>query len=281
MSEKTGAKPRASIQPKVGTTLHVYGFGRAEVFHDSQLVSKTDWESNSTKELFYYFMTTPQGVRKEQIMDALWPDASPGRANSSFHTANYRLRRALFPECVIYEDGWYMLNPDVNYWYDVEEFEKLIEQAMLAEPDSEAMAGYLREALSLYRGDFIEESYLDWCSLKREMLREKYIEALVRLGDFHAARAQYAESIELYRQVLARDNYREDIHRKIMFCHIRTGDRASAVKQYQQCVEILDEELGLKPMAETSALYEEIVHEDGEIGEEVVIPEGTEDIEMA
>jgi DNA-binding SARP family transcriptional activator len=44
-----------------------------------------------------------------------------------------------------------------------------------------------------------------------------------------------------------------------MQCYYRQGDRAAAIRQYQVCAEVLREELGLSPSAETEALYVEII----------------------
>ena len=43
-----------------------------------------------------------------------------------------------------------------------------------------------------------------------------------------------------------------------MQLYARTGQRSAALRQYQECERILAEELGVAPVAETTALYERI-----------------------
>ena len=192
-------------------------------------------------------------------MEVFWPEMPPKKATSRLHSTNYRLRQALYPECVVYQNGWYVFNSEIDYWYDVEEFEKLLDKAERLGPGSEEGAECYMAAIALYRGDYLEEFYSDWCFMKRQELRERYINALVSLGDFYAGRGEHMRSIEVFKKALAKDNYREDIHQRVIRAYSALGDRAAAIKHYQECVNILQEELGLDPMPETVALYEEMI----------------------
>jgi len=53
----------------------------------------------------------------------------------------------------------------------------------------------------------------------------------------------------------------------------RTGDRAAAIRQYRACVAVLERELGVPPLDETTALYEAI--RDGRIAPVEVPPRAT------
>jgi DNA-binding SARP family transcriptional activator len=79
------------------------------------------------------------------------------------------------------------------------------------------------------------------------------------LAGLYAERRDLQRAIELYQHLLAQDSYREVAHRELMRCYFRLGDRAAAIKQYQTCVEILREDLGLDPAEETEALYLRII----------------------
>ncbi len=257
----TAAKhaPQTVMKSRARRRLEIHAFGKAEVFREGHLLTSTDWDSAVTKELFFFFLTDHQGLRKEQIMDTFWPELSPKKATSRLHSTNYRLRQALYPDCVVYQNGWYVFNSEIDYWYDVEEFENLLEKAEKLGPGSEEGAECYMAAIALYRGDYLEEFYSDWSFMKREELRERFLNALISLGDFYAGRGEHTRSIEAYKRVLAKDSYREDVYQKLIRAYNASGDRGSAIKLYQECIRILDEELGLEPMPETIALYEEMV----------------------
>ncbi|HSR30466.1 MAG TPA: BTAD domain-containing putative transcriptional regulator, partial [Anaerolineae bacterium] len=68
----------------------------------------------------------------------------------------------------------------------------------------------------------------------------------------HEAALSYA------RRWLALDPFHEPAHRQLMELYAAAGQRSAALRQYTECVRILDEELGLAPAEETTALYGQI-----------------------
>jgi DNA-binding SARP family transcriptional activator/Tfp pilus assembly protein PilF len=237
--------------------LEVFTLGPARVLLDGQPVEKGTWQTATTKELFFYFAVHPHGWRKDQITARLWPELSRAKANDLFHVNVWRIRRGLYPECLVYRNGVYELNPEAERWVDVGECERLLAEADRV-VDEAQRATLLRRALDLYRGDFLEESYSDWCETRRAALVERYLSALMRLAEYHARLRDFARAIELYQAGLRKDNTREEIYRALMKLYIDMGDRASALHVYGRCVEILDEELEVAPMPETVALYKQI-----------------------
>jgi DNA-binding SARP family transcriptional activator len=95
--------------------------------------------------------------------------------------------------------------------------------------------------------------------LDRERLRERHLSALEALAGLHAARGDLQRAIQEYQQLVAQDPYREPVHRELMRCHYRLGDRAAAIRQYQDCSQVLRDDLGLSPEPETDELYLQII----------------------
>ena len=73
------------------------------------------------------------------------------------------------------------------------------------------------------------------------------------------SRGSLQAAVEAYQQLVTLDPYREPAHRELMRCHFRLGDRVAAIKQYQTCVQILRDDLGLSPTSETEELYLQII----------------------
>jgi two-component SAPR family response regulator len=256
---------RIRAPAKARPPLIIYAFGEARVLRGDRIISDSEWGTTKAKELFFYLLSRPP-QRREQIGCAIWPELSPAKLRSSFHVTLYRVRRALDePEIIVFEEGRYRFNRQISYWFDVEEFKELIATAreLRGSDEEEAMECY-REAISLYKGDFLEALYSDWILQEGRELQEKYIEALQELADFHVARREYERGIELYERILDKDNYREDAHRGIMKCYALLGQRGKALKHYHFLVEIMKRELGTSPLLETRELYERIL--EGEIG---------------
>jgi DNA-binding SARP family transcriptional activator len=59
-------------------------------------------------------------------------------------------------------------------------------------------------------------------------------------------------------RILQQDPAREHTHQQLMRMRSKAGDRASALRQFHLCAQVLDSELGVNPSPKTIALYEQI-----------------------
>ncbi len=80
--------------------------------------------------LKYLLFHHKQRIPREVLMDIFWPDAEPETARNNLNVAMHGLRRALrtstFLPVIVFEDGAYGLDPILQVWLDVEEFERCI-----------------------------------------------------------------------------------------------------------------------------------------------------------
>jgi ABC-type oligopeptide transport system substrate-binding subunit len=81
---------------------------------------------------------------------------------------------------------------------------------------------------------------------------------LERLVRAHMEQGDYQPAIDYARRWLRLDPLYEAAHRQLMRLYALTDRRAAALRQYQECARILEEELGISPSEETRALYEQI-----------------------
>jgi two-component SAPR family response regulator len=115
----------------------------------------------------------------------------------------------------------------------------------------------LGEALSLYRGDFLEGELVgDWHLEQRDRLRRLYVEGLTVLGGVLFEAARYAEAAEVYQRIIGKEDLREDAHQRLILCRARLGERALAMRHYQGLVQLLQVELETSPEPETIELFE-------------------------
>jgi DNA-binding SARP family transcriptional activator len=66
------------------------------------------------------------------------------------------------------------------------------------------------------------------------------------------------ESIRLAQRVLAVDPVWEDAYRVLMRAFVAQQNRPLALRTYERCMAVLDEEFGVEPLPETTTLYEQI-----------------------
>lgn len=245
---------RVSLEEPSGPPLEFLGLNGGQVLKEGRVV--TDWESASARFMVFFFLSHPKGLRRDQVIEALWPEVSPAKGNSLFHSTVYRLRRALFKDILLHEHGVYSINPKCRYRYDVEEFRQL---AKLGRGDDEAAYLARERALEIYRSPFLQACEDEWCLEIRQSLQEEFLNLLLRQAHYLAKKGHWAEAESLYVRALSVDSYDERAHRGIMWCRAENNDRSGAIRQFRECVRILRTELGVEPSPETRALYEAIV----------------------
>jgi DNA-binding SARP family transcriptional activator len=246
-------------------SLVVYCLGQFRVYQDDQLI--TDWPSGKGKCIFKYMIANRgRPVPKEVLMDLFWRESDPDSARNNLNVAIYGLRQALRatrPDFshIIFQDDHYLLNSSMALWVDAEEFVEHYEAGRKLENTGRASRAKkeYEVAEGLYQGDFLEEDlYEDWPMPRREGLKDNYLVILDRLSRYYLVAERYAACIHLCRRILAKDDCREDAHRRLMRCYSRQGQRNLALRQYHLCAETLAQVLDVFPMRETEALYSQI-----------------------
>jgi DNA-binding SARP family transcriptional activator len=207
------------------------------------------------RELFFYILLHGPAER-DAVGLVFWPDLPADKMINNFHTTLYRVRQAVGSDGVVLKNGRYRLG--VDYWFDVEEFESLVERARLLPPHDWQAEDLWRQAVELYQGDLLPHVDRPWCIAKREALRERYVEALSELGRCHESRGAFQGAITWYRRALAIDELREDLHRSVMRAYTQIGRRSDAIAHYHQCRATLRQELGVEPSEATRNLYDEL-----------------------
>ena len=222
--------------------------------------------SSRSLSLFKYLLIHHmQAIHRELLMDKFWPDAEPETARNSLNVAIHSLRQQLRAvsdvPVIVFEAGAYGLAPNLQIWIDVEEFERAHQTGHRLETRNQLSAAIAEYecAISLYQGDFLEESpYEEWMVLDRERLRIAYLDTLDRLSQIYFEEERYSACRTACQLILIKDPCREDAHSLLMRCYSRQGQPHLALYQYQVCVEALRTELDVEPALETTKLCEQI-----------------------
>ena len=89
-------------------------------------------------------------------------------------------------------------------------------------------------------------------------MRRRYQQGLLLLGQVCFADGSYAQAAEVYRTLIALDDYVEGAHRQVMRCYARLGERSQALRHYLQLQQRIRVELDAMPDPETTALFERL-----------------------
>ncbi len=231
--------------------------GTPQILVDDQPLTITRKKSRA---LLYYLAAHDKPVTREHLLTFFWPDQDRVSAQQVLRTTLHGLRKALGSALVV-DEAALAIAADVNV--DVRAFE-----ASLTTPTSNFQL--LSSTLQLYRGDFLTDFTLsdsadfdDWTSGQQEHYRRLAVRGYVALSKQHEDQGEYAAALDTLDRALKFDRLQEDLQRTALRLHYLAGDRAGAIRRYESLRKLLDEELGVPPMAETRALYDEIVSDQG------------------
>jgi len=241
--------------------LTILAFGEPAVLLDEQPITR--WRMARTMELFFFLLERDQPTSKESILTALWPEFDE-QTNQTFHSTLHHLRKVLGEACIVFRAGGYSLDLAACYgdqvFYDVRAFQRYrleAEQALARQDETGAREAFLN-LVALYRGDYGRPFYNNWCTLRRDELRATYLEARRQLAKLAWHAEAWSESAEHWRHMLLLDNCLEEAHYGLIRCYLHQGKRGAALRQYQSCQKILQQELGIQPGPALQHLYERL-----------------------
>jgi DNA-binding SARP family transcriptional activator len=257
--------PRPGLGRGAASVLAVRMLGTFELTIGGRRV--THWHGQRTRSVMQFLAAhRHHGVSRDELIAAVWPDADEDNGRHRLHQGVYELRstlRAIGPgrSPIVCVDGGYGIDDQVPIWVDVEEFDDLVSTAVrsfTAERADEAI-GLSREALELYRGDFLcQATGADWTTTERNRLRARFVLLSIQLGGLLARRGDYGPALAVVDPVLSMEPWNEDATVLKMGCHARTGARSMAAAAYRSCAEALTREFGIRPAAQTIRVYDQI-----------------------
>jgi DNA-binding SARP family transcriptional activator len=207
-----------------------------------------------------------QGVTRERLADAVWPDGLPNTWDSALRTAISRVRsfvRSVLPpdapDPVVARDGRYLLRlpSGVELDVDVDAAERSLADARRALSAGDDATAYQRalDAAARLRAPFLPDHQGDWVDEQRERLSELLVASLELASRAARARGDADAALAAADEAVQRAPLRESAHRSRMAAHMAAGNRAEALKAYQRLRRALADQLGVDPDPETEAAY--------------------------
>jgi len=237
--------------------------GTFTAVYDERLL--THFRTKAVQALLIYLVCQPELHAREALMTLLWPELPTKSAQGNLRHVLYHLRQAI-PKVnginneevafVLAERQTIQVNPNGRFWLDIPQFETLA--------DSQAVGDW-QTAVALYRDDFLSDFYLpdssefeSWVQSRRAALRRRLLDTLTKLTAHYLEEGDFEEAEQYARRQLTIDNLREEAHRQLMLVLARNGRRTDALAHYQSLCQLLRDELGIAPSADTETLVEAI-----------------------
>ncbi|MCP4289575.1 MAG: protein kinase [Gammaproteobacteria bacterium] len=233
--------------------LHLTLFGQPQLSQNDQPI---DLKSRKGLALLAYLAVEGSGQSRDGLAALLWPEYDQSRARANQRRTLFTLNKTPVRDWLAADPETIALRLDDADQIDVVTFARLVAAGSI-----EA----LEQAAALYQGDFLAGFYVPdseafelWATIQREHFRRQALEVLDRLTEHYLKQADFPQAEITARRQLELDTLRERAWRQLMAVLAGSGDRSAALRQYQRCVRLLNDELGVPPAEETVALYERL-----------------------
>lgn len=222
----------------------------------------TDLASRKAEALLAYLACQPQPQPRDLLATLLWDDRPQQRALGNLSVLLSSLRKPLGEMLLSSRQA---VGVDAaGVWVDA----LVLAQAVAAVAHqrlTEETAVSLQATLTLYHGDFLAgfsirdaSLFEEWQLLEQERLHRLVVAGWEQLTTYYLDKQQWSAGIAAAQQLLRLDPLRERAQRQLMQLLAGDGQRHAALAQFDQCRQLLADELGVDPEAETVALAERI-----------------------
>jgi len=251
--------------------LRIYLFGVPRIeFQDTPL----HLPRRKSVALLAYLVTTGQAHSRDSLATMFWPEYDQSKARANLRRELSRIKTTINEDLFTSDREQVALKQDEDRWLDLAAFQSglraaqellSIQPAAHGEEKIVKIMGDIQECVALFAGEFMAGFSLpdcpqfdEWQFFQRESFNRSLDDALQKLVTWHIVLGEYEEAIQYARRVLSLDNLSEPAHRQLMQLYAWSGQRGAAIRQYESCVNLLQDEIGVQPEKETVILFESI-----------------------
>lgn len=251
--------------PPAPITIAILGAPRL-IVHDRELPLRGGGKREAL--LLQLAMVHRNPIARGALLTALWPHDEPTVAGNALNTLtselNKKSRQAIQDTqgkgqtLICCDEGSYRFNGDAGVGTDIEYFDRWCVEGLrrLHIGDVDRGLPLCHQALALYRGDVSGDGLT--ALLERERLRSRLLDLLTALADYHVLQMAWHGALTYLHHLLNVEPCREDAHRQIMRCYVKLGYRGQALRQFQFCAQLLDQEFAAPPEPATVTLFDQI-----------------------
>lgn len=239
---------------KVGVVCCFQGLQFKKSFNDIKVI-EAHWRTSKARELFSFLLQNRgNSVRKDMILDLLWPEFDENKGYAQLYTTVYQIRKTLSAINIhitisSYDNSYILELNDVKL--DIDEWEKRMKDITAGLNDQFKY----QNVLHLYRGDyFSEEAYL-WAESERERLRVLWIYYINKISDYLIFQEKYTEAILLYKRAQILHPFMEENYFMLMKLYDLSGDSYAVIQQYNQLRDMLIREYDSGPSKSIETWY--------------------------
>jgi DNA-binding SARP family transcriptional activator/TolB-like protein len=200
--------------------------------------------------LIYLAANGPVFHRRDRLLALFWPESDEERARGALAQQTFQLRQALGRDVIVNRGDDEIGLAQGVVWCDANAFCEAIK------------AGRYSEALELYTGELLPGFLIDdapdfdrWVEDERDRLRNLAVSACLRLSEEDERTGDLQSALDRARRAVTLQPFSEPGHQRVIQLLDRTGDRAAALRAFEDLRAMLRKELDVEPSAETLELH--------------------------
>ncbi|HSM05907.1 MAG TPA: BTAD domain-containing putative transcriptional regulator [Longimicrobiales bacterium] len=206
-------------------------------------------------------------VSRSELIGALWRGEPPAAVDSALNSVVSKLRRLVSElgldggRVLRFSDGCYELVLPAGTWVDHPAAFASIHEAETALKAGDPRAAYGPSAVArqICGRPFLPGSEAEWIEARRTQLRRVLVRALECRSAVYLWNGEHAFAVDTAREAVSIAPFRESSYRLLMEAHAAAGNTAEALRVYEQCRELISEELGVSPSQETREVHRRIL----------------------
>lgn len=217
---------------------------------------KVKWRTKKTQELFAYLIHNHgKPLRKDLLVDLIWPHVEWNQGMSLLYTAIYQIRKMLTSidfniEIKSSENTYTLLLHDVKV--DVHLWEKDIES--LKELSAKTLIDYIN-IIKRYKGNYLESLEYSWSKVEKERLRSLWFHYVKKVTDYLISQKKYIQAIEIYHFAQEVNPLEEESYFLLMQLYHEINEPLAVAAQFEKLKQVLKEELGVEPSSKILTWY--------------------------
>lgn len=252
----------------------IYLLGNFQVRVEDQWITRKFRTDKERALLAYLAQEGERPISRETLAELFWPDRLEGIGRTNLRQALLGVRKAIGDigseqPLLLINDENIQLNRKASFWLDTTAFSTRFQanynQQFTSFSSCVLCAQGLQEAVDFYRQDFLDGLYIDdshtfqeWVLFHREQYQRYYLNMLDHLGEFYQSLGEFEIAQKYAWLHVKHAPLEERAYRRLMETLALTGRRSAAMEQYQAFQELLFQELGVEPSAETTQLFNKI-----------------------
>jgi DNA-binding SARP family transcriptional activator len=250
---------------RLSETVRIRLLGRLGLEHGRRWLDGSALPGRQGRIVLAHLALCHHPVSRDELADLVWPDTLTASWERDLSAVVSKVRASLdsidLGSMLHSALGCYELQLPPDSRVDVEDAVRFVEDAESAwrVGNRDVALPAAATAANLARRPLLPAERGLWIERRREELRATLLRALDLLAEGLASGPFEHDALRYANEALALDSYRETSYVRLMRLHMSRGNRAEALRMYEQCRHILAHDLGVTPSSQTEAVYREVL----------------------